>query len=96
MAGPRPTLNQGLATGSSMMGLPTHVAKPPDTQDALGALNEGFKKDGTVASASADPQMRKTIKDLVASIDPNVKVDADVEEARMNHLPAQGMTVYND
>lgn len=80
VAGPRPTLNQGLATGSSFMGLPTHVAKPPDTQDALGALNEAFKKDGATSNAVADPQLRKTIKDLVASIDPNVKIDADVED----------------
>ncbi|KAG8925211.1 Transcription initiation factor TFIID subunit 12 [Tulasnella sp. 408] len=80
VAGPRPTLTQGLATSSSFMGLPTHVAKPPDTQDALGALNEGFKKDGAAAGNSTDPQMRKTIKDLVASIDPNVKIDADVED----------------
>ncbi|KIO29409.1 hypothetical protein M407DRAFT_70563 [Tulasnella calospora MUT 4182] len=62
------------------MGLPTHVAKPPDTQDALGALNEAFKKDGATSNAVADPQLRKTIKDLVASIDPNVKIDADVED----------------
>ncbi|KAG8971546.1 Transcription initiation factor TFIID subunit 12 [Tulasnella sp. 427] len=62
------------------MGLPTHIVKPPDAQDALGTLNEGFKKDGAATSVGADPQMRKTIKDLVASIDPNVKIDADVEE----------------
>jgi len=60
------------------MGLPTHVAKPADTVDALGALNEGFKKDAT--QSANDLQMRRTIKDLVASIDPNVKIDSDVED----------------
>lgn len=77
------------------MGLPTHVAKPPDTQDALGALNEGFKKDAAAAGASTDPQMRKTIKDLVASIDPNVKIDADVEDVRMGLALKNGLTGYN-
>ncbi|KAG8884400.1 Transcription initiation factor TFIID subunit 12 [Tulasnella sp. 331] len=76
--GPRPSLSQGLATSSSIMGLPTHVAKPADTLDALGALNEGFKKDATLTAN--DLQMRRTIKDLVASIDPNVKIDPDVED----------------
>ncbi|KAG8881358.1 Transcription initiation factor TFIID subunit 12, partial [Tulasnella sp. 403] len=77
-SGPRPTLSQGLATGSSIMGLPTHVLQVPDTVDALGALTEGFKKDST--SVANDHQMRRTVKDLVASIDPNVKVDSDVED----------------
>jgi len=75
--GPRPTLSQGLAGANSFIGLPTHVSKPADSMDAIGALNEGFKKDAT---SSGDLQMRRTIKDLVASIDPNVKVDSDVED----------------
>lgn len=61
-----------------LLGTPTHISRVPDSIDALGALNQAYKKDGT--SAVHDPQMRRTVKDLVASIDPTVKIDKDVED----------------
>ncbi|KAG8934746.1 Transcription initiation factor TFIID subunit 12 [Tulasnella sp. 418] len=76
-AGPRPTLSQGLATGSAMIGTPAHIVRTGDTLDVLTALDT-FKKDAS--SNSHDHQMRRTIKDLVASIDPNVKIDREVED----------------
>jgi hypothetical protein len=48
------------------------------------AMNNGLKKDGKNGSASGVPGMgigaKKTVKEIIASVDPTVKVDPNVEE----------------
>ncbi|KAJ3759579.1 transcription initiation factor TFIID subunit A-domain-containing protein [Lentinula raphanica] len=78
----RPTLTGGLSSGR-VVGAPPQVARPgdastlltlDDTRPGLGG-SAGRRK-----NTPADQSMRRSIQDLVASIDPNVKVEPEVED----------------
>lgn len=95
----RPTLTGGLAAGrmSGMLvvsggvrrrsmvclsiGTPAHVERVPEDLTMYG-LGEG--RVGPRKMTPADLSMRRSIQDLVSSIDPNVKVEPDVEDVRIH------------
>ncbi|KAE9410824.1 hypothetical protein BT96DRAFT_912265 [Gymnopus androsaceus JB14] len=78
----RPTLTGGMASGR-IVGAPPQIARPADVSTLL-TLDD--TRTGTNGSAGrrkntpGDQSMRRTIQDLVASIDPNVKVEPEVED----------------
>lgn len=44
----------------------------------------------TRKNSAAETSMRRTIQDLVSSIDPNVKIEPEVEDVRHPRLRAKG------
>ncbi|KAJ3907840.1 transcription initiation factor TFIID subunit A-domain-containing protein [Lentinula edodes] len=77
----RPTLTGGLSAGR-VVGAPSQVARPGDASTllTLDDTRTGISSAGRRKNTPADQNMRRTIQDLVASIDPNVKVEPDVED----------------
>ncbi|KAJ4476751.1 transcription initiation factor TFIID subunit A-domain-containing protein [Lentinula aciculospora] len=78
----RPTLTGGLSSGR-VVGAPPQVARPGDVSTLLTLDDTRTGINGSAGrrkNTPADQNMRRTIQDLVASIDPNVKVEPDVED----------------
>ncbi|KAJ3855188.1 transcription initiation factor TFIID subunit A-domain-containing protein [Lentinula lateritia] len=78
----RPTLTGGLSSGR-VVGAPSQVARPGDASTLLTLDDTRTGISGSAGrrkNTPADQNMRRTIQDLVASIDPNVKVEPDVED----------------
>ncbi|KAH6914747.1 transcription initiation factor TFIID subunit A-domain-containing protein [Coprinopsis sp. MPI-PUGE-AT-0042] len=75
----RPTLTGGLAAGR-VSSTPAQVARAPE--DTV-MLNMDDNRNRRKNSAN-DTNMRRTIQDLVASVDPNVKVESEVEDLLLN------------
>ncbi|KIK71265.1 hypothetical protein GYMLUDRAFT_324106 [Collybiopsis luxurians FD-317 M1] len=81
-AQPRPTLTGGLSAGR-VTGAPSQIPRTgdvpalltlDDTRTGISGLT------GRRKNTPADQSMRRTIQDLVASIDPNVKIEPEVED----------------
>ncbi|KZS98612.1 hypothetical protein SISNIDRAFT_481330 [Sistotremastrum niveocremeum HHB9708] len=74
LQGPRPTLSGGLASGF-ISGSPVTVARGPEDVNILlsGDLRHNSRKNTAV-----DQSLRRTVQDLVSSIDPNVKIDPEL------------------
>ncbi|GJJ06143.1 hypothetical protein Clacol_000332 [Clathrus columnatus] len=72
----RPTLTGGLPMGR-MAGTPALLERIPEDLSlyGLGEVRVGQRK-----MAPADQSMRKSIQELVSSIDPNVRVEPEVED----------------
>ncbi|KAG7097330.1 hypothetical protein E1B28_004689 [Marasmius oreades] len=70
----RPTLTGGLPSGR-ILGTPSQIARPEDTTMLALDDNRSRRK-----STPGDQSMRRSIQELVASIDPNVKVEPEVED----------------
>ncbi|KAJ3990470.1 transcription initiation factor TFIID subunit A-domain-containing protein [Lentinula detonsa] len=78
----RPTLTGGLSSGR-VVGAPPQVARPGDVSALLTLDDTRTGINGSTGrrkNTPADQNMRRSIQDLVASIDPNVKVEPDVED----------------
>ncbi|THV08246.1 hypothetical protein K435DRAFT_832790 [Dendrothele bispora CBS 962.96] len=73
-AQPRPTLTGGIPSGR-VSGTPAQVTRPEDAMPLTVDDNRSRPK-----NTPGDQSMRRTIQDLVSSIDPNVKIEPEVED----------------
>ncbi|PPQ68273.1 hypothetical protein CVT26_006189 [Gymnopilus dilepis] len=71
----RPTLTGGLAAGR-MSGTPAQISRQADDPSVLTVDDSRTRRKNT----PGDQSMRRTIQDLVASVDPNVKIEPEVED----------------
>ncbi|KAF9462074.1 transcription initiation factor TFIID subunit A-domain-containing protein [Collybia nuda] len=71
----RPTLTGGIASGR-MSGTPAQIARAPEDVSTLTLDDSRSRRKNT----PGDQSMRRTIQDLVASVDPNVKIEPEVED----------------
>ncbi|KAF8655327.1 hypothetical protein AX16_003100 [Volvariella volvacea WC 439] len=72
----RPTLSGGIASGR-VSGTPAQIAKNTDDAGSSLNLDDGRSRR---KNTPGDQSMRRTIQDLVASVDPNVKIEPEVED----------------
>jgi len=71
----RPTLTGGIA-GGRMSGTPAQIARGTDDISMLNLDDYRSRR----KNAPGDQSMRRSIQDLVASVDPNVKIEPEVED----------------
>lgn len=60
----------------SEIGTPAQVARAPEDVSTLNLDDNRSRRKNT----PGDQSMRRTIQDLVASVDPNVKIEPEVED----------------
>jgi transcription initiation factor TFIID subunit 12 len=70
----RPTLTGGIASGR-VAGTPAQIARADDGSTLASDDNRSRSK-----NTPGHQSMRRTIQDLVASVDPNVKIEPEVED----------------
>ncbi|OJA12653.1 hypothetical protein AZE42_08699 [Rhizopogon vesiculosus] len=71
----RPTLTGGMASGR-MSSTPAQIARPTDDAGMLSLEDSRSRRKNT----PADQSMRRSIQDLVSSVDPNVRIEPEVED----------------
>jgi len=71
----RPTLSGGIA-GGRISGTPAQIARSYDDASLLASTDNTQRKKHSLS----DQGMRRSIQDLVFSIDPNVKIEPEVED----------------
>jgi transcription initiation factor TFIID subunit 12 len=71
----RPTLTGGI-TGGRVSGTPAQIARSSDDMNMLSLDDNRVRRKNT----PGDQSMRRSIQDLVSSVDPNVKIEAEVED----------------
>ncbi|KAF5382948.1 hypothetical protein D9757_006318 [Collybiopsis confluens] len=79
---PRPTLTGGLSAGR-VVGAPSLIPRTGDTPAILTLDDTRTGISGVAGrrkNTPGDQSMRRTIQDLIASIDPNVKIEPEVED----------------
>ncbi|KAF8315881.1 hypothetical protein DL93DRAFT_816209 [Clavulina sp. PMI_390] len=83
----RPTLSAGLGGAPVLLSTPAHLVLPTIDAEALEAMVAPRKSTNAAAeaarkesSATSSLGSKKTIREIVATIDPRVRVDADVED----------------
>jgi len=62
-----------------LLGTPAQIARPPDDPAILTADDGRTRRKST----PGDQSMRRTIQDLVSSVDPNVKIEPEVEDVSL-------------
>lgn len=67
-----------LTTDEQNTGTPAQVARASEDASMLSLDDNRSRRKNT----SGDQSMRRTIQDLVASVDPNVKIEPEVEDVR--------------
>ncbi|KAH7888864.1 transcription initiation factor TFIID subunit A-domain-containing protein [Phlebopus sp. FC_14] len=71
----RPTLTGGI-TGGRVSGTPSQIARSGDDATSL-SLDDGRTRR---KNTPGDQSMRRSIQDLVSSVDPNVRIEPEVED----------------
>ncbi|TFK43811.1 transcription initiation factor TFIID subunit A-domain-containing protein [Crucibulum laeve] len=71
----RPTLTGGIPSGR-VSGTPAQIARAPEETTMLSTDDGRSRRKST----PGDQSMRRTIQDLVSSVDPNVKIEPEVED----------------
>ncbi|KAG2363310.1 transcription initiation factor TFIID subunit A-domain-containing protein [Suillus spraguei] len=71
----RPTLTGGMTSGR-VSGTPAQIARSTDDANMLSLENNHSRRKNT----PADQSMRRSIQDLVSSVDPNVRIEPEVED----------------
>ena len=74
-----------------VVGTPAQVARPTDDVTMLSLEDSRSRRKNT----PGDQSMRRTLQDLVASIDPNVKIEPDVEDVCASRaIPSNHLTPF--
>jgi transcription initiation factor TFIID subunit 12 len=66
-------------------GTPAHI-KPLENDELL--VDDKATRARRLKNSAADASMRRTIQDLVASVDPNVKIEPEVEDVSLLFHPS--------
>lgn len=65
-------------------GTPAQIARAPEDVNIVLDDNRSRRKS---SSTPGDQSMRRTIQDLVSSVDPNVKIEPEVEDVSLSLIP---------
>ena len=74
----RPTLTGGIPSGR-VSGTPAQIAKSADDASVISLEDTRPRR----KNAPGDQSLRRSIQDLVSSVDPNVKIEPEVEDVSL-------------